>query len=63
MICRLTQDEEAVISNQVARACPEADTRIELFQMANMIIEGQGSFNKDLKEFLSNCLYRTMGES
>jgi len=45
-ITRLTQDEEAVISNQVARACPEADTRIELFQMANMIMEGQEQWER-----------------
>jgi len=45
-ITRLTQDEEAVISNQVARACPEAETRIELFQMANMIMEGRDQWER-----------------
>jgi len=39
-VTRLTQDEEAVISAQVARVCPEAETRVELFQMSRMVEEG-----------------------
>ena len=42
-VTRLTQDEEAVISAQVARVCPEAETRVELFQMSRMVEEGAGN--------------------
>jgi len=39
-VTRLSQDEEAVISAQVARVCPDAETRVELFQMARILEEG-----------------------
>ena len=39
---RLTQDEEAVISAQVARVCPEAEARVELFVMSRMVEVGAG---------------------
>lgn len=36
-VTRLTQDEEAVISAQVSRVCPEAEARVELFVMSRML--------------------------
>ena len=41
-VTRLTQDEEAVISAQVTRVCPEAEARVELFAMSRMVEVGAG---------------------
>jgi len=45
-VTRLTQDEEAVISAQVARVCPEAESRVELFQMSRMVEDGAGDWER-----------------
>jgi len=45
-VTRLTQDEEAVISAQVARVCPEAETRVELFQMCRMVEDGADDWER-----------------
>jgi len=45
-VTRLTQDEEAVISAQVARVCPEAEARVELFVMSRMVEVGADDWER-----------------
>jgi len=45
-VTRLTQDEEAVISAQVTRVCPEAEARVELFAMCRMIEVGADDWER-----------------
>eukprot|EP00092_Neocalanus_flemingeri_P010449 GFUD01011260.1.p1 GENE.GFUD01011260.1~~GFUD01011260.1.p1 ORF type:complete len:1434 (+),score=529.61 GFUD01011260.1:103-4404(+) len=45
-VTRLSQDEEAVISAQVARVSPEAEPRVELFQMARMLEDGADEWER-----------------
>ena len=46
-----------MISAQVARACPEADSRVELFQMSRMVEDGAGMLRFFIKRFNSELVF------